>query len=135
MSRSTLVSIAQITLTGCLFASVLTSVLRDIAIILVVYGALVLLATVLAGPNRVAVALRRSLAPSFRDHPIVVWVAALFLFLILLAVGPTAGNRQLLGVVLLAATTAIAIEALRRQTLREFPEEPPPAVGKAAGPT
>ena len=106
-----------------------TSVLRDIAVILVIYGALVLLATVLAGPNRPAVAVRRWLAPSFRHHPIVVWTAALFLFLILLAWGPTAGNRQLLGVVLLAATTAVAIEALRRQTLREFPADPRPAVG------
>jgi hypothetical protein len=112
-----------------------TSVLRDIAIILVVYGALVLLATVLAGPNRPAVAIRRWLAPSFRDHPIVVWATALALFLILLAVGPTAGDRQLLGVLLLAATTAIAIEALRRQTLREFPEDQPPAVAKAPGAT
>jgi hypothetical protein len=107
-----------------------TSVLRDIAIILVVYGALVLLATALAGPNRPAVAFRRSLAPSFRHHPIVVWAAALFLFLTLLAWGPTAGNRQLLGVVILAATTAVAIAALRRQTLREFSEDPHPA-GKA----
>jgi hypothetical protein len=108
-----------------------TSVMRDIAIILIIYGALVLLATVLAGPNRPAVAVRRWLAPSFRHHPIVVWAAALALFLILLAWGPTAGDRQLLGVALLAATTAIAIEALRRQTLREFPEDPPAAVGKA----
>jgi hypothetical protein len=115
--------------------SIETSVLRDIAILLVVYGALVLLATVLAGPNRPAVALRRWLAPSFRHHPIVVWAAALFLFLILLAWGPTAGNRQLLGVAILAATTAIAIEALRRQTLREFPEGPHPAVGKTPGAT
>jgi hypothetical protein len=99
-----------------------TSVLRDIAIILVVYGALVLLTTALAGPNRPAVAFRRSLARLPSDnHPIVVWAAALFLFLIVLAWGPTAGNRQLLGVVILAATTAFAIEALRRQTLREFP--------------
>jgi hypothetical protein len=101
-----------------------TSVLRDIAVILVVYGALVILATVLAGPNRPAVAVRRWLAPSFRHHPIVVWTAALFVFLILLAWGPAAGNRQLLGVVILAATTAVAIEALRRETLREFPEDP-----------
>jgi hypothetical protein len=50
-------------------------------------------------------------------------------------VGPTAGNRQLLGVVILAATTAVAIEALRRETLREFPENPQPAVGKAPGAT
>jgi hypothetical protein len=112
-----------------------TSVLRDIAVILVVYGALVLLATALAGSNRVAVAFRRWLAPSFRHHPIVVWVAALFLFLLLLAVGPTAGDRQLLGVAILAATTAIAIEALRRQTLREFPEGPHPAVAKTPGTT
>jgi hypothetical protein len=104
-----------------------TSVLRDIGILLVVYGALVLLATALAGPNRPAVAFRRWLAPTFRHHPIVVWVSALFLFLILLAWGPSAGNRQLLGVVILAATTAVAIEALRRQTLREFPEDPRPA--------
>jgi hypothetical protein len=108
-----------------------TSVMRDIAVILVVYGALVLLATVLAGPSRPAVALRRWLAPTFRHHPIVIWATALALFLVLLAWGPAAGNRALLGVALLAATTAIAIEALRRQTLREFPEDPPPAVGKA----
>jgi hypothetical protein len=107
-----------------------TSVMRDIAIILVVYGALVLLATVVAGPNRPAVALRRWLAPSFRHHPIVVWATALAVFLILLAWGPTAGDRRLLGVVLLAATTAVAIEALRRQTLREFPEDRPPSVVK-----
>jgi hypothetical protein len=112
-----------------------TSVLRDIAVILVVYGVLVLLATALAGPNRGAVAVRRWLAPSFRDHPIVVWTAALFLFLILLAWGPAAGGRQLLGVLLLAATTAVAIEALRRQTLREFPEDSRAAVGKAPGAT
>ena len=109
--------------------------MRDIAIILVVYGALVLLATVLAGPNRPAVAVRRWLAPSFRDHPVVVWATALALFLLLLAVGPTAGDRQLLGVAILAATTAIAIEALRRQTLREFPQDPHPAVVKTPGAT
>src|SRR3954468_8616937 len=97
-----------------------TSVMRDIAIILVVYGALVLLATVLAGANRPAVNVRRWLAPSFRHHPIVVWLAALAVFLILLAWGPTSGDRRLLGVAILAGTTAIAIEALRRQTLREF---------------
>ena len=113
-----------------------TSILRDIAVILVVYGALVLLATLLAGPNRAAVAIRRWLAPSFRHHPVVVWLAALALFLILLAWGPTAGDRALLGVLLLAATTAIAIEALRRQTLREFPEDPPAAaVAKGPGAT
>jgi hypothetical protein len=76
---------------------------------------------------RPAVAVRRRLAPSFRHHPLIVWATALAVFLILIAWGPTAGNRGLLGIALLAATTAIAIEALRRQTLREFPERPRPA--------
>src|SRR4029453_7976111 len=78
----------------------------------------------LQGPNRPAFAIRRWLAPCFRHHPIVVWLTALAVFLILLAWGPTAGDRRLLGVAILAATTAIAIEALRRQTLREFPDDP-----------
>jgi hypothetical protein len=108
-----------------------TSLMRDIAILLVIYGLLVLLATVIAGPNRPSVAVRRWLAPSFRDHPVVVWLTAAAVFLILLAWGPTAGNRGLLGAAILAATTAIAIEALRRQTLREFPQDPPPSAGKA----
>jgi len=111
-----------------------TSVLRDIALILVVYGTLVLLATALAGASRPAVALRRWLAPSFRHHPIVVWATALFVFLILLAWGPIAGDRRLLGVAILAATFAIAIEALRRQTLREFPESPRPVPAAPAVP-
>jgi hypothetical protein len=108
-----------------------TSVLRDIAVGFVVYGALILFATVFAGPSRPAVAVRSWLAPSFRHHPIVVWATALGVFLILLAWGPTAGNQRLLGVAVLAAATAIAIEALRRQTLREFPEDPSP-VGATA---
>jgi predicted benzoate:H+ symporter BenE len=92
---------------------------------------LILLATVLAGPNRPSVAIRRWLAPSFRHHPVVVWATAAAVFLILLAWGPMAGNRGLLGLALLAATAAIAIEALRRQTLRDSPEGPHPAVGNA----
>ncbi|MGZ4301431.1 MAG: hypothetical protein ACXVR9_05415 [Gaiellaceae bacterium] len=112
-----------------------TSILRDIGILLVVYGALVLIATALAGPNRPALAFRRWLAPIFRHHPVAVWATGIALFLLLLAVGPRAGNRQLVGLAILAVTTAIAIEALRRQTLREFPENRPPAVGKAPGAT
>ena len=107
-----------------------TSLMRDIAILLVIYGLLVLLATVIAGPNRPSVAVRRWLAPSFRQHPVVVWLTAAAVFLILLAWGPTAGNRGLLGAAILAATTAIAIEALRRQTLREFPQNPPQSASK-----
>jgi len=113
-----------------LILAIETSLLRDIAILLVIYGALILLATVIAGPNRPSVAVRRWLAPSFRHHPVVVWLTAAAVFLILLAWGPSAGNRGLLGAAILAATTAVGIEALRRQTLREFPEYPQAAIRK-----
>jgi len=112
-----------------------TSVLRDIGILLVVYGALVLIATAVAGPNRPALAFRRWLAPIFRHHPVAVWATGIGVFLLLIAVGPRAGNRQLVGLAILAITAAIAIEALRRQTLREFPEDRPRAVAKAPGAT
>jgi hypothetical protein len=36
--------------------------------------------------------------------------------------------------VLLAVTTAVAIEALRRQTLQEFPETPRPVPAVSGGP-
>jgi hypothetical protein len=110
-----------------LILAIETSLMRDIAILLVIYGALVLLATLIAGQNRPSVAFRRWLAPSFRHHPVVVWATAVAVFLILLAWGPAAGNRGLLGLAILAATAAIAIEALRRQTLREFPDTPAPS--------
>jgi hypothetical protein len=111
-----------------------TSVLRDIAIILMVYGTFVLLATALAGASRPALAVKRWLAPSFAHHPVIVWAVVLFFFLILLALGPGAGSRQLLWVVVLAATTAGGIEALRRQTLREFPGTSSPVPAVSGGP-
>ncbi|OAI55611.1 hypothetical protein AYO48_03335 [Gaiella sp. SCGC AG-212-M14] len=96
---------------------------------------MVLVATALAGPNRPALAFRRWLAPIFRHHPVAVWAAGIGVFLLVIAVGPRAGNRQLVGLAILAITAAIAIGALRRQTLREFPEDRPRAVAKAPGAT
>ena len=97
-----------------------TAVLRDIAVLLVVYGALVLIATAIGGTSGPATAIRRWLAPSFAHHPVVVWAVAVLVFLVLLAWGPRAGNRELVGVAIVAVTAAIAIETLRRQTLREY---------------
>ena len=112
-----------------------TSVLRDIAIILVVYGALVLLATVLAGPNRAGSRPQALAGPLLQTPPDRRLGGRSRLVPDPARMGadgrrPASARRPLL-----AATTAIAIEALRRQTLREFPEDPPPAVAKAPGAT
>jgi hypothetical protein len=99
-----------------------TDLLRDIALALVFYGLFALTAGILAGPSRPAVAVRRWLAPTWRERPVVVWIGATVFFLVFLAWGPSGGARRLLGTLILAALLALALELWRRQTLREFPE-------------
>jgi hypothetical protein len=106
-----------------------THLMRDIAVALIVYGLAAIVAGFLAGPSRAATALRRWLAPAFREHPIVVWGVAAALILIVLAWGPNSGSRRLLGTVILAALFVLGVELLRRQTLEEYPP------GTAAGPS
>jgi len=100
-----------------------TDLLRDLALALILYGLFALLAGILAGPSRLAVAVRGWLAPTWRGRPYVVWLVAGLLFVVFLAWGPAGGNRRFLGVLILAALLACALEVWRRQTLREFPEK------------
>jgi hypothetical protein len=109
-----------------------TDLLRDLALALVLYGVVGLLAGFLGGPSRAAVAIRRWVAPTWRARPYIVWLVAGFLFLVVIAFGPAAGSRRLLGVVILAALVAFGLELWRRQTLREFPGEHEEAPGPAA---
>jgi hypothetical protein len=116
-----------------------TDLLRDIALALVFYGLFALVAGILAGPSRPAVAVRRSLAPTWRERPVLVWIGATVLFLVFLAWGPSGGARRLLGTLILAGLLALGLEVWRRQTLTEFPEtdeapELPPSASKTSVP-
>jgi hypothetical protein len=105
-----------------------TQLLANIATALLVYGAVLLIGALLAGPSRAAVAIRRWLAPTFRHRPLVVYAAAIFLILLALLWSPTGQTRELIGSLVLAALLLLGIAAFRRQTLREFPvsdDEPP----------
>jgi hypothetical protein len=97
-----------------------TNLLHDIAIALIAYGLLAILAAFLAGPSRPATAIRRWAAPTMKDHPALVYAAAAVLFLIVIAWGPTSANRQLVGTLILAAIFFGGLEIWRRQTIREF---------------
>jgi len=101
-----------------------TDLLRDIGLALLLYGGLMVLAGFLGGPSRIAANTRRVLAPAFRRHVAAVYAVTALVFLLFIAWGPTAASRRLGGVVLLALVTILAIEAWRRQTLREYPETP-----------
>jgi hypothetical protein len=109
-----------------------TNLLHDIAIGLIAYGVLAILAAFLAGPSRAATAIRRWLAPTMKDHPAFVYAAAVVLFLIVIAWGPTGATRQLVGALILAALFFGGLEIWRRQIIREFPSEGAPEGEKPA---
>lgn len=111
-----------------------TRLLANLAIALIAYGAAAIIAGFLGGPSRPARAIRRTLVPVFRQRRAVFHTAVLFLFLAVLAWGPTTGTQRLFGLTILAALTVIGIELWRRQTLREFPLESAPAKRRTASP-
>jgi len=111
-----------------------TDLLRDLAIALLAYGLLFVLAGIVAGPSRAGVGVRRWLAPTFRERPVLVYSIAAFVFLIVIAWAPTGATRRLVGILLLGGLIALGLEVWRRQMLREFPaggsgpdESPPDA--------
>lgn len=108
-----------------------TQILRDIAIALIAYGVFMILAGFLAGPSRFAVGTRRLLAPVFH-RPLVAFGAALVIILLVIAWGPTGATRQWLGILILGGFFLLAVEAWRRQIVREFPADYPGATGWAS---
>jgi hypothetical protein len=99
-----------------------TSLLRDGGIAMFAYGLVIFLGAVLTGPLGFAKRARRSLAPLLRERASA-YAAAAVVVLLLLWWGPTEGFRRPLPLLLLLALFIAGIEALRGQTLREYPRE------------
>ncbi|MGN6276321.1 MAG: hypothetical protein ACTHNP_10405 [Solirubrobacterales bacterium] len=106
--------------------SIGTSELVTIATSAIVFGLLVALAAILAGPTRPAATIRRHLAPHARRSPAGLWGAALLIFLTLIAWAPVAAFHKPLGVLIFALLFATATELYRRQLLEEPIESPGP---------
>ena len=81
-----------------------------------------MIAAWLAGATRPATAIRRWLAPAFQERLGVVVAVVALLFLLLILWGPTPATQQWWGILLVAALIALGVWALRRETLREFPD-------------
>jgi hypothetical protein len=99
-----------------------TSLLYDTAIALITYGAVIVLAALLAGPTRPARALRRALAPAVREYPQYVYAAVGLTLLLIVVWGPFPSTRQPTPVLGIAIVFALGVQALRRMTAREFPD-------------
>jgi hypothetical protein len=99
-----------------------TSLLSDIAWNLIVDGIILLVVVWVAGQTRPAFALRRFAAPYMRERPAVIYALVTLLFLLMIVWGPTPAFRRPLSLLLIAVLLVIGVEALRRQTAREFPD-------------
>ncbi|MDP9136330.1 MAG: hypothetical protein M3N56_16055 [Actinomycetota bacterium] len=97
-----------------------TSLLAQAATATVWYGIAIVLVAWLAGPTRLATGARRLKAPFLRE-PRYAWGSLALIVLLLIAWGPTPATRSPLPMLVLIALLALGIEALRRQTAREFP--------------
>jgi hypothetical protein len=109
-----------------------SSILGEVGRAIVLYGIVGVLGAVLAGPSRLAIGARSRLAPILNERPDITWGSAAFGFLLLVLWGGTHALRTWWGILLLGGLLALGIVALRRQTLREFPEPTPKAAEETA---
>jgi hypothetical protein len=93
---------------------------------IIALGAVVALGAVLAGPGRHSTAGRRWLAPYLEWRGFAIGAGAAVVLLLLLA-GVIDSFTSFAWLVIFAALAGFGIEALRRQTLREFPDAERPA--------
>ena len=99
-----------------------TALLSETAWAAVINGILIMIAVLLAGPSRWARRLRELAAPYMHDRPGMLWAAVATIFLLLVWWGPTPAFRTAWTLILITALFIVGTEALRRQTVREFPD-------------
>jgi hypothetical protein len=99
-----------------------TSLLYEIAIAMITYGAVVVVAAWIAGNTRPAHALRRALAPSLREHAPYVYATAGMALLLVVIWGPFPSTREPLPILGFALLLVLGIRALSKATAREFPD-------------
>jgi hypothetical protein len=99
-----------------------TSLLREMAIALVIYGVVGFVGAWLAGPTRWARAVRRFMTPSFRDSPGIVFGVVGVAYLLVVWWGPTPALQRWWGILLLGGLLFLGVEMLRRQMVEESPQ-------------
>ena len=96
-----------------------TELLREIARNSIVIGIVLILAAVLVGPTRAALAVRRALLPLATARPALVWGAAAVLFGLILVWEPMPSLGTWYGALTLGVAMAVGLAGLRRQLQRE----------------
>jgi len=101
-----------------------TALLAQVAWALIVYGAVLVVGTWLAGPAGPAVRARAAIEPTLRARPGTAWAALAGVYLLLVLWAPVPALRNWIGVLLLGALVALGFEAFRRATVVASGEGP-----------
>ena len=98
-----------------------TRLLEEAAAAAVGYGVVLVVAAWLAGPTSLGTAVRRGMAPFLRERA---YAYGVLVAIVLLVINwsPTPATRRLLPALILIALLVAGTEALRRQTMREYPD-------------
>jgi hypothetical protein len=112
-----------------------TALLAEVAWALVIYGVVMLLGAVLAGPSVVGRRTREAIGPTLRDRPGIAWAVLAGAYLLLVLWAPVPALRTWFGILFLGALVALGFEAFRRLTVRELEhaEGPPRETAATAG--
>jgi hypothetical protein len=102
--------------------SIATSMLAEIAGAFVFVGVPLIAAAWFAGPARLAVRMRRAIAPFLRDHPEATFGIVAGLLLLLFIWGPTPAMHRPAGIIVFTVLAMLGTAVLRQQTAREFPD-------------
>ena len=101
-----------------------TALLAQVAWALIVYGAVLVVGTWLAGPAGPAVRARAAIEPTLRARPGTAWSALAGVYLLLVLWAPVPALRNWVGILLLGALVALGFEAFRRATVVDSGEGP-----------
>jgi Short C-terminal domain len=105
-----------------------TSLLTDVSWGSILFGAFLVTGAWLAGEGRRATSIRRSSAYALRERPGAVRAGLGVAILLLVIWGPVPWTQRWWGILIFTALAFAWLEWIRRNTLDEFPDEPPPAL-------
>jgi Short C-terminal domain len=105
-----------------------TSLLTDVSWGSILFGVFLVTGAWLAGEGRRATSIRRSSAYALRERPGAVRAGLGVAILLLVIWGPVPWTQRWWGILIFTALAFAWLEWIRRNTLDEFPDEPPPAL-------
>jgi Short C-terminal domain len=102
--------------------TIATSLLYDLAVAMIVYGLVFVVAAWIAGRTRPAIAIRKALSPSLRDHVAAPYLVVAGVLALVVLWGPTPAFRNIWWILVFVALLALGVTMLRRETAIEFPD-------------